>query len=70
MSPSIEVIFVWLPIIASVVFVIHFARRRLHEGLSLVQMLIDQKFLIVFLYSGSLLAIYLSCFYFFYLGPH
>lgn len=69
MSLAVETIFVWLPMIGSALFVGHYARRRLREGLSVLEVLTDRNFLIVLLYTGALLAIYLSCFYFFYLAP-
>ena len=69
MSPTVEGVFVWFPMACAVLFVGHYARRRLREGLSAWQVLTDRNFLIVFLYTGALLAIYLSCFYFFYLVP-
>ena len=68
MTPAVEVIFVWLPMIAAVVFVLWFAYRRRCEGLGVIETLIDRKFMTVFLYSGALLAIYLSTFRFFYFG--
>lgn len=69
MSLAVEAIFVWFPMMCSALFVGHYARRRLREGLSVLGVLTDRNFLIVFLYTGALLAIYLSCFYFFYLAP-
>ncbi len=68
MSPLVEILFVWVPMAASVLFVLWFAYRCLCEGLSLTEMLIDRRFLTVFLYTGALLAIYLSTFHFFYFG--
>lgn len=53
----------------SVLFVGHYTRRRLRDGLSFFEVLKDRSFLIVFFYTGALLSIYLSCFYFFYLLP-
>lgn len=68
MSPTVEVIFVWLPMACAVLFVGHYARRRLREGLSVWKVLTDRDFLTVFLYTGALLAIYLSCFHFFFVA--
>lgn len=68
MSLTVEVLFVWLPIIASAVFVGWFAIRLLREGLAPSSVLLDRRFLMVFLYTGALLAIYLSTFRFFYVG--
>ncbi len=68
MSPTVEVAFVWLPIVASVAFVVWFFHRRRCEGLGPLETLIDRKFMTVFLYTGALLAIYLSTFRFFYFG--
>ena len=68
MSPLAEILFIWTPIVLTVVFVGHFVHRRVAEGLSALQVLSDPKFLMVFFYSGALLAIYLSTFHFFYTG--
>ncbi len=69
MHPVVEVLFVWIPMICSVLFVCYYTRRRLRDGLSFFEVLTDRNFLIVFFYTGALLSIYLSCFYFFYLLP-
>ncbi len=68
MSLAVEVLFVWLPIAGSVSFVAWFWARMRREGFAPLQVLIDRRFLIVFLYTGALLAIYLSTFQFFYVG--
>lgn len=68
MTPAIELVFVWIPIIASVTFVIWFARRCRREGLGIREMMIDRRFMTVFFYTGALLAIYLSTFRFFFYG--
>jgi hypothetical protein len=68
MSPAVEIVFVWIPMIASVVFVGWFARRCRGEGLTAMQTLTDRRFMTVFFYTGALLAIYLSTFRFFYFG--
>lgn len=68
MSPVVEILFVWVPILAAVVFVSWFLRRRIREGLTPMAALIDGKFMLVFFYSGALLSIYLATFQFFYSG--
>ena len=68
MSTAVEFIFVWIPMVASIMFVTWFAYRCRCEGLTLLQTLIDRRFMKVFLYTGALLAIYLSTFHFFYFG--
>ncbi len=68
MSPVIEILFVWLPMIGSVAFVLWFMYRCRCDGMSLYETLTDRRFLVVFLYTGALLAIYLSTFHFFYFG--
>ena len=68
MSPAVEIFFVWMPMIAAVAFVAMFARRCYREGLTLIQILTDRRFMTVFFYTGALLAIYLSTFHFFYFG--
>ena len=70
MTPAVEITFVWIPMIASVVFVVWFAYRRRCEGLTLLETAIDRKFMTVFFYTGALLAIYLATFRFFYFGFH
>ena len=69
MSPTVEGTFVWFPMACAVLFVGYYTRRRLREGLSIWEVLTDRDFLIVFLYTGALLAIYLSCFHFFCVAP-
>lgn len=54
--------------IASLLFVVHFAGRCREEGLTVLQTLTDRRFMTVFFYTGALLAIYLSTFRFFYFG--
>ena len=68
MHPAVEIIFVWVPMIASVVFVVWFAQRCRREGLSALETMTDRRFMMVFFYTGALLAIYLSTFHFFYFG--
>ena len=68
MTPFVEVTFVWVPIVCAISFVAHFAKRCHKEGLTPVQILLDRRFMIVFFYTGALLAIYLSTFRFFYFG--
>lgn len=62
-----EIFGVWIPILASIVFVAAYAIRRLREGLTPLQVVFDRAFMLVFFYTGALLAIYLSTFRFFYL---
>ncbi len=69
MPPAVEIVFVWAPIVLSVGFVSWYLRRRVREGLTLFAALLDRNFMLVFFYSGALLAIYLSTFHFFYFGP-
>ncbi|MDE0104415.1 MAG: hypothetical protein OXN89_18740 [Bryobacterales bacterium] len=68
MSWPVEVIFVWFPIVASVAFVVWFGVKMCLDGTAPVHVLVDRRFLTVFLYTGALLAIYLSSFHFFYVG--
>lgn len=68
MHPAVEIVFVWIPMIASVVFVVWFAQRCRREGLTALETLTDRRFMTVFFYTGALLAIYLSTFHFFYFG--
>ena len=68
MSPLVEVLFVWAPILGAIVFVAWFARKCFGEGLGVLEVLLDRRFMLVFFYTGALLAIYLSTFRFFYLG--
>lgn len=68
MTPIVEIVFVWVPIIASIAFVVHFATRCRKDGLTPIQILLNRRFMIVFFYTGALLAIYLSTFRFFYFG--
>ena len=68
MPPTVEIAFVWVPTIASVAFVISIARRFRRDGRTALETLTDRKFMMVFFYTGALLAIYLSTFRFFYFG--
>ncbi len=68
MPPTVEIVFVWAPIAFSIGFVSWYLRRRIREGLTLFTALLDRNFMLVFFYSGALLAIYLSTFHFFYSG--
>ena len=68
MPPYVEIIFVWVPMIASVAFVTWFIRRCRREGMRALEILTDRRFMTVFFYTGALLAIYLSTFHFFYFG--
>jgi hypothetical protein len=44
-------------------------RRRLEAGVSPLELPFDGKFLMGVLYTGALLTIYLSCYYFFFRMP-
>lgn len=68
MPPAVEIVFVWTPILLSAGFVGWYLRRRMRAGLALPAALLDRDFMLVFFYSGALLAIYLSTFHFFYFG--
>ena len=65
MGPFAEAVFVWFPTLGAAGFVAWFAWRCYREGVPLLRILIDRRFLTVFLYSGALLAIYLSSVWFF-----
>lgn len=68
MSPVAEVVLVWVPMGCAAIFVAWFAWRCYCEGQSLFEIMLDRRFLTVFMYTGALLAIYLSSIYFFYVG--
>lgn len=68
MSPVAEIVLVWVPMACSAAFVAWFAWRCYREGMSPLEIMLDRRFLTVFLYSGALLAIYLSSLHFFYVG--
>lgn len=69
MSPVAEVLLVWVPMGCTAAFVAWFAWRCYREGQTPLEIMLDRRFLTVFLYSGALLAIYLSSLHFFYVGP-
>ncbi len=69
MSPAVELVCVWAPLALGAAFVCRYGLRRVREGLSPLMVLTDRNFLVVLLYTGALLSIYLSCLYFFYLVP-
>lgn len=54
-----------VPIVLAVVLVIWVAGRLLVEGVGLTALPADRRFLIAFFYSGALVAIWLSCYYFY-----
>lgn len=68
MSPLAEVLLVWVPMGCAAAFVAWFAWRCYREGQTPLEIMLDRRFLTVFLYSGALLAIYLSSLHFFYVG--
>lgn len=53
-----------VPLALGVALVLWVASKRLVEGASPFQLPLDRKFLTAILYTGALLAIYLSCLYF------
>ena len=69
MSPVEEVLLVWIPMGGAIWFVAWFAWRCYREGQAPAKILLDRRFLTVLLYTGALLAIYLSSIHFFYVGP-
>ena len=68
MGPVAEVVLVWFPTIGGAAFVAWFAWRCYREGVPPSRILIDRRFMMVFLYTGALLAIYLSSVWFFFLA--
>ena len=54
-----------VPIFVAVVLVAYVIGQRLGDGVPISGLLIDRKFLISFFYSGALVAIWLSCYYFY-----
>ena len=58
-----------IPCVAAFVLAMLVVRRRLEAGVSLLHLPFDGKFLMGVLYTGALLTIYLSCYYFFFRLP-
>lgn len=58
-----------VPCVAAFGLALLVVRRRLEAGVALLDLPLDGKFLIGVLYTGALLTIYLSCYYFFFRLP-
>ena len=58
-----------IPCVAAFALAMLVVRRRLEAGVSLLSLPFDIKFLMGVLYTGALLTIYLSCYYFFFRLP-
>ena len=54
------------PCLAALALALLVVRRRLEAGVPPLQLPLDGKFLMGLLYTGALLTIYLSCYYFFF----
>jgi hypothetical protein len=54
------------PCLLAFVLALLVVRRRLEAGVSPLDLPLDGKFLMGLLYTGALLTIYLSCYYFFF----
>jgi len=53
------------PIVLGVLLVLYILGQRLADGVSLLDLPFDGKFLKGFLYTGALVAIWLSCYYYY-----
>ena len=53
------------PILGGVALVLYIIGQRLADGVSLTALPFDEKFLKGFLYTGALVAIWLSCYYYY-----
>ena len=60
---------VLIPCVAAFGLALLVVRRRLEAGVPPLQLPFDGKFLMGVLYTGALLTIYLSCYYFFFRLP-
>ena len=58
-----------VPCVAAFGLALLVVRRRLEAGVGLLELPFDGKFLMGVLYTGALLTIYLSCYYFFFRLP-
>jgi hypothetical protein len=58
-----------VPCIAALALALLVTHRRLEAGVPLLELPLDGKFLMGVLYTGALLTIYLSCYYFFFRLP-
>ena len=69
MSPWLEALWeaplVVGPLILGVVLVLYVVYQRIADGVSPLALPLDGKFLKAFLYTGALLAIWLSCYHFY-----
>jgi len=54
-----------VPLVGGIVLVLYVVGQRLADGVSPVALPLDGKFLKAFLYTGALLAIWLSCYHFY-----
>ncbi|MCB1021958.1 MAG: hypothetical protein H6509_07345 [Bryobacterales bacterium] len=60
---------VLIPCIAALALALLVVRRRLEAGVPPLALPLDGKFLLGLAYTGALLTIYLSCYYFFFRLP-
>ena len=58
-----------IPCVAAFALAMLVVRRRIEAGVSLLDLPFDGKLLMGVLYTGALLTIYLSCYYFFFRLP-
>lgn len=58
-----------VPCVAAFALALLVVRRRLEAGVPALHLPFDGKFLMGVLYTGALLTIYLSCYYFFFRLP-
>lgn len=66
MGDALETAPVIVPCIAALALAWLVVRRRLEAGVAPFELPFDGKFLMGVLYTGALLTIYLSCYYFFF----
>ena len=66
MGEALEAAPVVVPCIAALALASLVVRRRLEAGVAPLQLPFDGKLLMGLLYTGALLTIYLSCYYFFF----
>ena len=66
MEEALEAAPVIVPCLAAVALAALVVRRRLEAGVAALDLPFDGKFLMGLLYTGALLTIYLSCYYFFF----
>ena len=69
MGPLLDILPVAIPCIAAFALALLVVRRRLEAGVPALQLPFDGKFLMGVLYTGALLTIYLSCYYYFIRTP-